>query len=140
MNNKAGTAVVISFGVALAFASSQAFGGSHTIHGGVINFRSTLDVPWDWAHRYPPNFLANPGTPPAPPAVVQIAQPRSGNINFTYTYDVPWDWAHRYPPSFFASPPEPTPLPVARVPGCRAQDVTVGAGDGKQQTITMVRC
>jgi len=34
------------------------------------NFTYKFDVPWDWAHRYPPSFFESPATAPAPPAPV----------------------------------------------------------------------
>ena len=72
--------------------------------------------------------------------VAQPMGPLSNDFTYTYKYDVPWDWAHRYPPSFFASPPEPPAPPVFYRPGCAAQTVTAPGADGKDQTITMVRC
>jgi hypothetical protein len=99
-----------------------------------INFTYKLDVPWDWAHRYPPGFV-----PPAVPVTVAVPGALRGDTTFTYTFDVPWDWAHRYPPGFLAGPPEPAAAsPVVTPSGCRAQEVTVGAD--KAQTITMLRC
>src|SRR5689334_24193831 len=145
--------IAISFSVVFVLASGHAFAGSWVDYVGghaarVSNWRSNsavadqasndvqftykLDVPWDWAHRYPPGFL-----PPVPPVTVGIARPVSGNTNFTYTFDVPWDWAHRYPPGFLAGPPEsPLPPPIIPASGCRAQDVAVGPD--KQQTVTIV--
>ena len=32
-----------------------------------INDTYKYDIPWDWAHRYPPSFFASPPAPPAPP-------------------------------------------------------------------------
>jgi hypothetical protein len=72
--------------------------------------------------------------------VTQPIGPLSNDFTYTYKYDVPWDWAHRYPPSFFESPPEPPAPPVFYRPGCAAQTVTAPGADGKDQTITMVRC
>jgi hypothetical protein len=57
---------------------------------------------------------------------------------YTCTYDIPWDWAHRCPP--VAAPAEPPLAPAARAPSCVPQNVTVPGSDGKDQTITMVRC
>src|SRR5262249_54062918 len=34
---------------------------------GDFNYTYKYDVPWDWAHRYPPSFFASPPEPPAPP-------------------------------------------------------------------------
>lgn len=135
----------VALGVASDRARGEAFrtrqdGEAFRTHQDNVNITSTLDVPWDWAHRYPPSFFAGPPALFFPPVTVQVGRPVSRDTNFTYTFDVPWDWAHRYPPSFFTSPPEP-PAPVfARTSGCHAQDETVGLGDGKQQTITMLRC
>jgi hypothetical protein len=36
---------------------------------GDFNYTYKYDVPWDWAHRYPPSFFASPPEPPAPPLV-----------------------------------------------------------------------
>jgi hypothetical protein len=144
--------VTFSFGVALMLASGQASGGSagrvesHAEHwnnrsgsaaalpaSNDIHFNYKIDVPWDWAHRYPPGFL-----PPAPPVIVGVGQTVSDNTDLTFTFDVPWDWAHRYPPGFLAAPVEPPPPPMfTPVSGCRVQDVTVGTD---KQTVTIVRC
>jgi hypothetical protein len=34
---------------------------------GDINYTYKFDVPWDWAHRYPPSFFALPPEPAYPP-------------------------------------------------------------------------
>jgi|SRR5215470_17845628 len=34
------------------------------------NFTYKLDVPWDWAHRYPPSFYESQALPPAPASPV----------------------------------------------------------------------
>jgi|APPan5920702963_1055757.scaffolds.fasta_scaffold39774_1 hypothetical protein len=36
---------------------------------GDFNYTYKYDVPWDWAHRYPPSFFASPPELPAPPAI-----------------------------------------------------------------------
>jgi hypothetical protein len=64
--------------------------------------------------------------------MVDGTQP-SGDLHYTYTYDVPWDWAHRYPPAV-------TPSERAYVPGCPAENVTVPGHDGKEQTVSIMRC
>jgi len=68
--------------------------------------------------------------------------PSSGDMNYNYTYkrDVPWDWAHRYPPSYYALPPAPPPVMYEHSPGCPSQTVTVPTQDGREQTISIVRC
>jgi hypothetical protein len=82
--------------------------------------------------------LASPGAAHDGGLNVDVYRPTSGDIHFTCTYDVPWDWVHRCPP--VVSPPEPPPLPVVRAPGCLPQAVTVPGADGKDQTVSMVRC
>jgi len=59
-----------------------------------------------------------------------------GDIQFTCTYDIPWDWVHRCPP-FAASPDS---VSSSRVPGCHAEDVTVATRDGRDRTVTIIRC
>lgn len=71
----------------------------------------------------------------------EVGVPVSGGVHDTCTYDIPWDWVHRCPP--FASSPEPViapPVLIPRVTGCAAQTVTVARGNGKEQTVTIVRC
>ena len=51
----------------------------------------------------------------------------------TYTSDVPWDWAHRYPPVVI-----PSERPY--VPSCPAEAVTVPGREGKEQTVSVMRC
>jgi hypothetical protein len=36
---------------------------------GDVHYTYTYDVPWDWAHRYPPSFTAAPSQPAARPYV-----------------------------------------------------------------------
>jgi len=38
---------------------------------GDFNYTYKYDVPWDWAHRYPPSFFASPPEPLAPPVAFQ---------------------------------------------------------------------
>jgi hypothetical protein len=70
---------------------------------------------------------------------VDIA-PSSGDTNYTYKQDVPWDWAHRYPPSYYETPPAPPPAMYEHSPGCASQIVTVPTQDGREQTISIMRC
>jgi hypothetical protein len=154
MMYKVCAASILSLGVALTLASSQAFGGSGVAHGGVS---AATHSPFHRSFARLPNHRngRNPGTffpadagffwgPSDDQPNVEATQPPSGpisgDVNYTYKYDVPWDWAHRYPPSFFASPPRPPSPPVAYVPGCPAQAVTVPGKDGKDQTVAIVRC
>ena len=38
---------------------------------GDFNYTYKYDVPWDWAHRYPPSFFASPPEPPRPQVAVR---------------------------------------------------------------------
>ncbi len=69
---------------------------------------------------------------------VDVDRPISRDTPFACTYDVPWDWVHRCPP--FVSPLDPPSPPVVLRPGCLTQSVTVPGADGKDQTVTIVRC
>jgi hypothetical protein len=143
-------AFVASLGVALTLASNQTFGGSGVAHGvAAASAHPTIhpSVTRSPNHHRGRNigtfFPAGGGyfwEPPSGEPIVELTQPMSGDITYTYKYDVPWDWAHRYPPSFFAGPPKPPSPPVAFFPGCPKQTVTVPGADGKDQTVTMVRC
>jgi hypothetical protein len=142
-------ALILSLGVTAA--SSHAFGGAVASHGVVsAPMHSTVHSsvarsPNHHHGRSAGNFFpatggffwdSQPDEGIAPP----ISGPVSGDINYTYKYDVPWDWAHRYPPGFFGSPPASPVPPVSYTPGCPAQTVTVPGADGKDQTVTVVRC
>lgn len=153
MTNKAYMAFVTSLSVTMALASHQAFGGptaapsgsSASAHSGARpsigrsphhNGRNTgAFFPsaggWFWWPSGPSNSQPN----------VDVRQIITGGPSYTCTLDIPGDWAHRCPPSLFASPPEPPPPPpVPYELGCPAQAVTVPGGDGKDQTINIVRC
>ena len=148
---KAYAAFIMSLGVAFTLASNQAFGGSGAGHGGVSAARhspfhpSVTRSPHHQNRRNLGTFFPGAGGffwgPSNGQPNVEVAQPIgpiSGITNFTCTYDIPWDWVHRCPP--VVSPPEPAPPPMARVSPCPAQTVTVPGADGKDQTISMVRC
>ena len=151
MMYKVYAAFIVYLGVALTLACNQAFGGSGVAHVGVAasthpTFRpSVTRLPNHHNRRNIGTFFPAAGGffwdgQPSAEVQLPLAGPISNDINYTYKFDVPWDWAHRYPPSFFASPPGPPSPPVAYVPGCPAQTVTVPGADGKDQTVTMVRC
>jgi hypothetical protein len=145
-------AFIMSLSVALTLASSQAFGGSGLTPGGVSAPHSTFHrsvTRSQHLHHGRNRGTFFPGSggffwgPSNSQPNAEVTPPPSGlaaDINYTYKFDVPWDWVHRYPPSWFASPPEPTPPPIPFVRGCPAETVTVPGADGKDQTITMVRC
>jgi hypothetical protein len=150
-------AFLMSLGIALALASSQAFGGSRAVRSGVsASMHSTAFhrsfarshrfgrhrgdfFPGDffWGGPYGDQFNGEV----APPISGPIG-PTSNELNYTYKQDIPWDWAHRFPPGYFGSTPESSsPAPaVAYVPGCAKQTVTVPGADGKDQTVNVVRC
>jgi hypothetical protein len=134
--------------VALMLAANETFGGSGGAHVGGVAPAPPISHPpvagsprhhrgsnvgglWPAAggYFYGPSY--------ADPMVADVTRPVSGDIHYTYTYDVPWDAVHRYPP-----PPVTPPATVFRtyVPGCAAQTVTVPWGDGKEQTVNIVRC
>jgi hypothetical protein len=150
---KVRAAFIMSIGVALALASNQALGQSGAVRvGNAASIHSNFHPSVNRAihHRIVRNrrdffpttggFFWGPSNAVPNAELAQPVGPVSGDFNYTYKYDVPWDWAHRYPPSFFATPPEPPAPPVAFRPGCAAQAVTVPGTDGKDQTISMVRC
>ena len=43
---------------------------------GDINYTYKYDVPWDWAHRYPPGFFGSPPAPLSPRCPIRPAAPR----------------------------------------------------------------
>lgn len=135
-----------ALGVALALASSQAFGGPGVRTGGVT--AAPHSAPHRSAHRVPNRTLLpvaggyyyGDGSYSRPQAT-ELMQPLSGDFTYTYKMDVPWDWAHRYPPGFLGAPMQSSAAPArAYVPGCPAQVVTVPGADGKDQTVSIVRC
>jgi len=147
-------AFIMSLGVAFTPACDQAIAGSGAAHGGASasthsTFHpSVIRSPNHHNGRNIRNFFPTTGTffwePSNGEPNIDVTQPISGpvsrDMNYTYKFDVPWDWAHRYPPSFFAGPAQPPSPSVAYVPGCPAQAVTVLGADGKNQTVTVVRC
>ena len=66
-----------------------------------------------------------------------VAPSISGDVHYSYTYEPLWDAAHRYPPA--VSPSEPIVV-RSYAPGCPTQTVTIPMGDGKEQSINIVRC
>ena len=143
-------AFIASLGVALTLASSESFGRSGAASDGrsasthSISHRSVARSLHHHHGRNTGAFWPAAGgffyNPPNGEPNVDITQPQSGDVHYTCTYDIPWDWAHRCPP--FVSPSEPPSAPVVRayVPSCPAQTVTVPMGDGKEQTVSIVRC
>ena len=145
-------AFIASLSVALTLASNETFGGSAVVRGGAAthpNFRPLAVRSLN--HRNGRNvgnvfpgtggYYWDPSTS-EPSAEIPQAAPghTSSDINYTYKPDMPWDWAHRFPPGYFTNAAAPAAPSVAYVPGCTTQTVTVPGADGKDQTVTMVRC
>jgi hypothetical protein len=130
-------AFIASLSVALTIASNETFARSASRGG----FTSTHSISHpSVAHSLRHRRRNNVGT--LWPAVgdffygpsngepgVDFTQPTSGDI----PYDVPWDWAHRYPPVVI-----PSERPY--VPSCPTETVTVPGLDGKEQTVSIMRC
>jgi hypothetical protein len=134
-------AFLMSLGVALTLASNQA---AKAGHGGVsASMHSTFHRTFARSHHhgrnrrdfFPGSFFEGPYDQP----YSDIAPPVSGPVS-NDAYDVPWDWAHRYPPGFFESSPQPSSPPMAYVPGCNKETVTVPGADGRDHTVNVVRC
>ncbi len=133
MMRKVSAAFIMSVGVALLPASNHALAGSTrpVLPVGAWGSYGGVNVgPYGGVNSGPYGGL---GTGPFGGLYVDVYRPA-----FTCTYDIPWDWAHRCPP--IAAPAEPPLAPAARAPSCVPQSVTVPGSDGKDQTITMVRC
>jgi hypothetical protein len=153
MCNKMYAALIMFFSAALTIASNQAFGETH------LTFHPTVTLSLDHhggrhtgahhrgrhtrAHHRGRNigtavggFFYGPAN--AEPEVVVTEPQLSGETPYTCSLDIPWDFVHRCP-----SPPEPASGPniiPSVTPGCPAQHVTIPMGDGKEQTVTIVRC
>lgn len=135
-----------ALGVALALASSQAFGGPAVTSSGAA--ATPHSAPHRPLHRGPNRTLLpvaggyyGGDVYNSRPYAPELRQPITGDFTYTYKMDVPWDWAHRYPPGFLGAPTQSSSQPArAYVPGCPAQSVTVPGSDGKDQTVSIVRC
>jgi len=146
-------AFIMSLGVAVTLASNQAFGQQGAAP--LASMRS--------AGPSLPSVSSNPSAPSVPSAPFfrtargfhgarSFHRPLNHGLDlneyrditrFTCSYDIPWDWVHRCPPVASPLGPPPTPVvsaPVISAPGCVQQDITVPGTDGKNQTITMLRC
>jgi hypothetical protein len=141
---------IASLGVALALASSGSFGRSGAANAGrsaSTHSTSHRSVARSLLHHHGRNtgaFWPAAGgffyNPPNGEQNVDITQPQLGDVHYTCTYDIPWDWAHRCPAIVGSSEPPSAPVVRPYVPGCPAQTVTVPMGDGKEQTVSIVRC
>jgi hypothetical protein len=144
-------AFITSLCVAIVLASGQAFGGPQAAPPGGVAAHPGGHPP---AARAPHHNGRNIGaffpatggwfwgpSGPANNPNVNVTQSITGGPSYTCSLDIPGDWAHRCPPTLFASPPEPLPPPhVPYELGCPAQRVTVPGADGKDQTVSIVRC
>ena len=150
MHRMYATAFIASLSVALTLAPNESFGRSGAAPGGKSASTHSASTPSAMRPRVHANFSSlrdhrqrNTGWALWPTAggfygINQSLQPsnvepnvdvaRSISQHVTYTYDVPWDAVHRYPPG------------VRYASGCRSQTVTVPRGDGKKQSVNIVRC
>ena len=151
MMYKVYAAFLVALGIVVTVASNQAFGGSRAGHGGVsASTHSPFHRSFARMHHHGRNrgdffpgdfFCGGDFSGPYDQPYSDVAPPISGPIsNDKNQFDIPWDWAHRYPPGYFGSTPESSSPPVAYVPGCAKQIVTVPGADGKDQTVNVVRC
>jgi hypothetical protein len=150
MHRMYATAFIASLSVALTLAPNESFGRSGAAPGGKSASTHSASHPSALRPRVHANFSSlrdhrqrNAGWALWPTAggfygINQSLQPsnvepnmdvaRSISQHVTYTYDVPWDAVHRYPRVYeYAA-------------GCRSQTETVPRGDGKKQSVNIVRC
>ena len=127
----------------LLLAASEASAASAAGHGGWSHsvhpmFRPVVGRPLrhHWrsnigAYYWPDSsgYYGGPSSGGEPYA--DAPPPQSGDIH--YTYDVPWDAVHRFPPMV-------APSDKPYVPDCPSQTVSVPGHDGKEQSVTIVRC
>ena len=139
-------AFIASLSIALTFASNETFGASGTVNGGTSASTHSTFHP-SGARPLPHHIGRHTGAlwpaagglfsgPANGEPEVDVTEPMSGDVHYTCTYDIPWDWVHRCPS--FVSPSERVVTP--HEPGCPAQTVTIPMGDGKEKTVTIVRC
>jgi len=149
MMYKVYAAFLMCLGIAITLASNQAFGGSRAGHGGVsASTHSTFHRSFARLHHrgrhrgafFPGDFFWGPYDQPYADVAPPISGPITNDTNYTCKLNFPWDWAHRCPPSSFESAAQPPSPPMAYVPGCAKQTVTVPGADGKDQTVNVVRC
>jgi hypothetical protein len=108
------------------FTPTHSFAHSAAAHAFRHGRRNNTGIVWPGVEDY--GYGSSTGEP-----VAGVTQPASGDIHYTQTYDVPWDWAHRFPPAV-------APSDKPYVPGCPAENVTVPGHDGREQTVSIMRC
>jgi hypothetical protein len=144
MTRKMYGALIASLSVAaLLLAANETFAGSGAARGG--GFASTHSIAHPRAaqsfrhHRRNNAGIVWPAEegfyygPSNGEPMVDVTPPTSGDVHYTHTYDVPWDWAHRFPPAV-------TPSERQYVPSCPTENVTVLGRDGREQTVSVMRC
>ena len=150
MHRMYAAAFIASLGVALTLAPDQSFGKSGGASGGksasahsashssAIRPRGHTNLPSLRDHRqrnagwalWPTTggFYGIDRSPQPANVEPNVDATRSISQHVTYTYDVPWDAVHRYPRVYeYAA-------------GCRSQTETVPRGDGKKQSVNIIRC
>jgi hypothetical protein len=149
MTYKMYAAFIASLGVALTLTSNGTFGASSAMRGGKsasthsTSHPSVARSPHQRRGRHSGAYWPTAGgffygqTNGEPE--INVTEPTPGNTRYTCTLDIPWDWVHRCPPFENPSPP-PAPVFIPSVPGCPAHTTTVMMGNGKEQTVTIVRC
>jgi hypothetical protein len=136
-------AFIASLSIALTLPSNETFARSGAAPRAGVTSTHSISRP-SVAHSLRHHRRSNVGTlwpavgdffygPSNGEPMVDVTQPRSGDTHYTYTYDVPWDWAHRFPPVVTSSE-------RPYVPSCPAETVTVPGHDGKDQTVSIMRC
>jgi len=151
MTSKVCAAFIMFVSVGLVLVSNQAFGQSGVDNSGIsASMHSTLHpfVTRSLHHLnrrnitpfFPVDGAFCCGLRNDLPAV-DVAPSMTGDFQYTFKNDVPWDWAHRLPPNFFGSVPADSSAPeVSYARGCGTRTVTAPGVDGKDKTISMVRC
>jgi len=150
-------ATVLSFSVALSLTSTETFGGSAAVGGARASVSRHSNIHPSAARSIRHHRGHYRGAPwPAAGSIfyepqngqaeIDDTEPTAGNVeHYTCTLDIPWDWPHRCPnldrsTSDEASDPIVRPNVMPSVPGCPAQTVRVQMSDGKERTVTIVRC
>jgi hypothetical protein len=148
MKYKLYAAFIASLSVVLTLASNETFGASMAAHGSrsasthLTFHRSVAQSRHHRRGSHTAAFLPAIGGYYYEPADGEpdlvVREQKTYGDRYTCSLDIPWDWVHRCP-SLSEQPPTPV-VAVPSVPGCPAQHVTVPMGDGKEQTVSMVRC
>jgi hypothetical protein len=139
--------LVASLSAGLIGGLSESFARSGAAHGASSSTRSASNPSATGEKRHasartPSWVWPGPGgfyTLSNGAAKAGFTQALSGDIHYTDTYEPPWDAAHRYWPGI-SEPKAVVLVTKPYVPGCATQTVTVPLGDGRDQTVNIVRC